>query len=272
MANVARAAASAIRRRLPGGKAELKRRVGTLIAPLTASVDHNEQGRDRWVAQIAAQLPDGARVLDVGAGTGRYRHLFAHCTYLSHDFAQYEGTSVGPLRDEWHYDRLDYVSDITALPLDDASVDAILCTEVLEHVPEPIAAIREMVRLLRPGGRIFLSAPLGSGLHQEPYHFYGGYTPHFYRKVLSENGCAIDRITPNGGFFLHFQQEAMRANRFICERMPGIARFPVRAMSTATLGVLAPRLFMRLDERWPIEEFTVGYFVEATKSRAGNER
>jgi ubiquinone/menaquinone biosynthesis C-methylase UbiE len=93
------------------------------------------------------------------------------------------------------------VSDIVSIPVEDASFDAILCTEVLEHVPEPIRAIKEFARILKPGGTLFLTAPLGSGIHQDPYHFYGGYTPYWYRKFLTQNNFEGLKIEANGGFF-----------------------------------------------------------------------
>lgn len=72
--------------------------------------------------------------------------------------------------------------------MEDASFDVVLCTEVLEHEPEPIRAVHEFARIVRPGGKLLLTAPLGSGLHQDPFHFYGGYTPYWYRRFLTEAG------------------------------------------------------------------------------------
>ncbi len=228
-------------------------------------VDFNQARRDAWVASRARSLQAASLVLDVGAGTGRYRSLFTHCTYRAHDFAQYKGTAEGLLADQWPYAPLDYVADATAIPVADSSFDAVLCTEVLEHVPEPIAVIREISRTLRPGGRVFITAPLGSGLHQQPYHFYGGYTPHFYRKFLSEAGFRIISIEPNGGFFRHLLQEVHRAGVIIV-RQPGRRRYyPFKVVVAVLFCVLAPIWLERLDKRLPIEEFTVGYHVEAVR-------
>ncbi len=83
---------------------------------------------------------------------------------------------------------MDYVSDITDIPVHDESFDVIICTEVLEHVPEPIKTVQEFSRIIRPGGQLFITAPLGCGLHQVPYIFYGGYTPYWYEKFLPEYG------------------------------------------------------------------------------------
>lgn len=168
----------------------------------------NADARDEWVADRARSVVAGSRVLDVGAGTAPYRNLFAHCRYETQDFSRYQGYQ-GP---EGQYGRIDYVSDITSIPVPDASFDVVLCTEVLEHVPRPIEALKEMVRVAKPGGRLLLTAPLGSGLHQEPYHFYGGYTDHWYRKFLTEFNCEIISIEPIVDFLPTWRRNALASH------------------------------------------------------------
>jgi len=71
-------------------------------------------------------------------------------------------------------------------------------------VPEPIRVVKEFSRILKPGGILLLTAPQRSGLHQAPYHYYGGYTMYWYKKFLPEAGFEIVNIEPNGGFFKHY--------------------------------------------------------------------
>jgi ubiquinone/menaquinone biosynthesis C-methylase UbiE len=219
----------------------------------------NAGARDAWVADRARSIEAGGRVLDVGAGTAPYRDLFAHCRYETHDFSQYEGYQ-GP---EGQYASLDYVADITNIPVSDSSFDVILCTEVLEHVPRPIEALREMVRITKPGGRLLLSAPLGSGLHQEPFHFYGGYTDHWYRKFLTEFGCEIVSIEPNHGFFAHLAQECARVSWTSARHNAEHGKYAEEL--DRLMGDILPRYFYGLDKKVPIREFTVGFHVEATR-------
>jgi len=102
----------------------------------------NQHNRDQWVAEQDRKIPSGARVLDAGAGTCKYKPLFAHCDYKSQDFTQYKGY-------ENSYGTLDYVGDITNIPVPDGSFDCILCTEVFEHLPRPDLAVKEFGRILR---------------------------------------------------------------------------------------------------------------------------
>jgi len=234
----------------------------------------NETTRDRWVMDQARRLVPGTRVLDVGAGPCRYRPLFSHCEYQSQDFAAHEGHPEGPLADrgEWKYGDLDYICDASAIPVADASFDVVLCTEVLEHVPEPEHVVREVARLLRPGGVVLLSAPLGSGLHQEPHHFYGGFTPHWYWRVLRNAGFEQITVTANGGFFSFYAQESRRFSTWIDPRrlplLPALVMFPFWVVTLMWFRVLFPLLCRWLDQFDTYRAFTVGYHVRAIKATA----
>lgn len=238
---------------------------------VTRNSDFNQAARDSWVRGKARTVPPGSRVLDVGAGGGRYREYFLHCSYRAQDLAAYSGTTLGTQAERWSYTALDFVSEADLLPLRAETFDVVLCTEVLEHVPQPIQVLAEIGRVLRTGGRLFLTAPLGSGLHQQPHHFYGGYTPHFYRKFLPRAGLEVVSLEPNGGFFRHLGQEITRAGHILSYR-PGRARWhPARALSAAIgLGIVAP-LFARLDQAVFVEDFTVGYHVEAVRVDRGSK-
>jgi ubiquinone/menaquinone biosynthesis C-methylase UbiE len=240
-----------------------------VIAPLyraaAEATSFNQRQRDEWVAGRAKTLPPGTNVLDVGAGSGRYRHLFSHCVYRTQDFAQYEAESTTIFERPYEYSRIDYVSDATAIPVPDGSFDAVLCTEVLEHVPEPIAVIREIGRILRPGGRLFLTAPLLSALHMQPYHFYGGFTPHFYHRFLPAAGLRVVSIEQNGRYFRLLAQELARAGGILLSRRRYPRWHPLGIAVRYLMTLLGPAWFVRLDDEIPIDEFTCGYHVEAVR-------
>ncbi|XAL98844.1 methyltransferase domain-containing protein [Phycisphaeraceae bacterium D3-23] len=197
----------------------------------------NESARHRWVHDQLAALPAGGRLLDAGAGMQRYRNDCNHLDYVAQDFAQYDGQGDGKGGQVagWKHDGLDIVSDITAIPEPDASFDAVLCTEVFEHVPDPIGALRELSRLLCPGGTLILTAPFVSNTHYSPYHFCTGFSRYFYEKHLAEAGLTVATIDANGSFFAVLAQELRRvpwvADRY-CNRKPGLL---LRAATALTL-------------------------------------
>lgn len=224
-------------------------------------INFNAYTRNKWVSEKAAEVPHGSRLIDVGAGEGVYKSLFTHCDYKAQDFCQYSGTSEGTQQEGWNYDSIDYVCDITSIPVSDQSFDVALCTEVLEHVPRPIEALKEIGRILKTNGILYLSAPLGSGLHQQPFHFYGGFTPHFYRKFLVEFGFEVIEIKPVGGLFSHVAQELHRVGRVLIEKKSTRFTFLHKFIFMNWL----PRYLASLEKDILIEEFTVGYLIKARK-------
>lgn len=175
----------------------------------------NELDRQAWLKKTLTELPVGAQLLDAGAGELRNRQFCGHLKYISQDFCQYKGQVGGQidegLQDEsWDTSRIDLVSDITAIPAPDASFDAILCSEVLEHVPEPTHALDEFARLLKPGGTLILTAPFGSNVHMAPYHFCTGFSRYWYEHHLPMRGFEIVELTQNGDWYSLLKQEITR--------------------------------------------------------------
>lgn len=175
---------------------------------------NNEVGRLRWLEHTLPQIPDGARILDAGAGSQRYRHLCSHLVYVAQDLASYDGVGDGKglQRTGLDFSKIDIISDIAHVPEPDGSFDAIMCTEVLEHIPSAEAAIREFARLLKQGGHLILTAPFCSLTHYAPYHYVTGFNRYFYEQVLPETGFQVIEIERNGTFFDYVAQELLRVD------------------------------------------------------------
>jgi SAM-dependent methyltransferase len=222
----------------------------------------NQYERDQWITRVVAKVPPNSRVLDVGAGSCPYRNLFNHCEYKTHDFVQLRADQL--LGKD--YGQIDYVSDIKNIPVPDESFDVIICTEVFEHIPEPIPVVAEFSRILKPGGQLILTAPLQSGIHQEPYHFYGGYTPFWYQHFLSKSNFDNISIEENGRFNRFFAQEGIRFIRMNhpFKNILSFLYLPVWLLLTPILlltAILAP-FFDKYDNE---KRFTIGYHVLAKK-------
>ena len=221
--------------------------------------------RDQWVKAEAAKLPPGTRVLDAGAGASKYRPCFAQCHYKTQDFCRYEGPLVK------YVEPIDYVCEITRIPLPAASLDAILCTEVLEHVTNPMAVLNEFSRLLKPGGKLLLTAPVVCGLHMVPYHYYSGFTHHWYRHWLPECGFVIDSMLPQGArgrTGVYFMQQAYTNWRAWELEVGGIKRLlslGMRMLVKLPVHFVVPLLAARLGALPDPNRDTTGLMVAATR-------
>lgn len=116
-------------------------------------------------------------VLDVGAGAQPYRPLLPSS-------ARYRAIDVAVAGEAFGYDLpdTDYFEG-DRWPVEDASINVVLATETLEHVPEPSVFLAEARRVLRPGGRIVLTVPFAARWHYIP-HDYWRYTPSSLRNLL----------------------------------------------------------------------------------------
>ncbi len=141
-----------------------------------------------------ARIAQAPRVLDVGGGERfgkwlkEYEPLFKNTIYQTFDYDASTGADV--------------VGDIHAIPLADASVDAIICSSVLEHVRDPRRAMAELTRILKPGGQLFLFVP-----SIYPYHARQGHYPdlwRFFEDTVREMlaGYSTVAIEKRGGYFL----------------------------------------------------------------------
>ena len=100
-----------------------------------------------------------ARVIDVGCGDGRHIVEAARrgCFSVALD---YDANELRHARVRIGTERIDLVvGDATRLPFRDGAFNAVICTETLEHLPNDVGAIREIARLLRPGGMLFGAVP-----------------------------------------------------------------------------------------------------------------
>jgi SAM-dependent methyltransferase len=134
--------------------------------------------------RFARQTSDGMLVLDAGAGRGPYRKLFRHAKYEAADFAQLDTA----------YTDLDYVCDLTKIPVEDGRFDRVLFNQVLEHVEDPPAVLAELFRVLKPGGRSLCSCPLYFPEHQKPPDYFR-YTKYGLRRLFEGAGFTQVRIS-----------------------------------------------------------------------------
>ena len=226
----------------------------------------NIEKREEWLKKTLKKIPNGSRILDAGAGELQYKIFCEHLNYVSQDFCRYDGMGDGSglQTRSWNNSKADIKCDIITITEPDASFDVIMCVEVIEHLPEPIKAIQEFARLLKPGGHLILTAPFCSLTHFAPFHFYSGFNRYFYQKWLKELGFDIVEIVSNGNYFEFLQQEIMRLNLMSRE-------YATKAKSLSMIEYFAIWKILRTLKRFSKndngsnEVLCYGYHVLATK-------
>lgn len=218
----------------------------------------------RFVQDVARSLPPGASILDAGAGECVYKRYFGHCGYASVDYAVGEAA--------WNYKNLDFVARLDDLPMADSSFDAVLCTQVLEHLELPRESVRELFRVLKPGGRLFLTAPMAHPEHQTPFDYFR-FTSYGLRSICEKAGFVDVQVRAFGGMFTRWAYELPR----LLQVFPGtglksgklhwngIAWLPLRACvyGMVRAGQLA---FLFLDRLFKMPEDPFGWSLVAEKA------
>ena len=138
----------------------------------------------------AAAAHATGRLLDIGCGLKPFAPMFAPYVNehvgVDHPDSPHALTSV------------DVLATAYEIPLPDRGFDTVLMSEVLEHLERPQDALSEAFRLLRPGGKLILTAPFIWALHEEPRDFYR-YSPHGLRYLLDGVGFEVIEVIPVGG-------------------------------------------------------------------------
>jgi len=158
---------------------------------------------ESFVADICCRVPDRRpRILDVGCGTG------ANLLMLS-QFGDAEGVDVS--EDALAFCRERGLKNVKLgageeLPYDDGTFDLVTALDVVEHMDDDLAGLREMQRVLRPGGRVLLFVPTFMflwGLQDDVSNHRRRYRLSELRRVLEKAGFEIERTTyANITFFL----------------------------------------------------------------------
>lgn len=130
-------------------------------------------------------------VLDVGCGAQPYRALLGPA-------ARYMGIDTDQAKAHFGYEMPDtsyFAGDVW--PVADATVDLVLCTETIEHVPDTRQFLSEAARVARPGATLLLTVPFAARWHFIP-HDYWRFTPSGLRLVVEATGFGDVRVMARG--------------------------------------------------------------------------
>lgn len=206
---------------------------------------------ETFAQRSAKKLPRGTRVLDAGAGPCPYKRFFKHCRYEATDFID-------------KYDLLDFTCHLDNIPKKSNTYDAVLSTEVLEHVEFPQKVMNEMCRVLKKGGTLFLTTPQGWMIHQAPYNYFY-FTKFGLESLLKNAGFTRYNIRPMGGYF-KFLADALRFNSLVEQwKRYKLIYYPLKVLDTLLFQVIISFILFHLDSIDKRQLWTMGYTVEATK-------
>ena len=217
----------------------------------------------QFVRSVAARLPPGTLLLDAGAGECAYKRFFTHCRYLAMDLAVGEAN--------WNYANVDAFASLDRLPLAGGSVDAILATQVLEHLERPRESVGEFYRVLKPGGVLYLTAPMAQSEHQAPYDFFR-YTSFGLRAICRDAGFQSAQVEPLGGLLTRMAYEFPRIMDLFPGtglmsgrvRIGGLLILPARGAAFLALW-LVRRLFVWADRFDRTRDDPLGWSLVARK-------
>ena len=141
--------------------------------------------------KVRSDVKMRGRVLDIGGGHRQ--------TYL--DFVSVPEAKELIVVDIQRTHAVDVVGSVTNMPLKSASVDTVLCFNLLEHVFDHQAALSEIHRVMKPGGVLYGWVPFMIGVHGDPNDYYR-YTGTTLSMLLSESGLTPVKVENSGGVFL----------------------------------------------------------------------
>jgi SAM-dependent methyltransferase len=215
-----------------------------------------------FVKQVAQVLPKGCMLLDAGAGECVYSRFFPECHYVGVDCA------VG--EPGWNYRNLDCVATLQQLPFANESFHAVLSTQTLEHLELPMESLREMHRVLKPDGTLFLTAPMAHAEHQKP-HDYFRYTSFGLKCLCRRVGFSDVLVAPFGGMFVRWAYELPLILTLFPTSGPADHRHlaPIAALPLKALTLLVVRtiqvILLQIDRLDRVKEFPLGWSLVARK-------
>lgn len=213
-----------------------------------------------FLKEMKKALPNyfHGRLIDIGCGDKPY----------SSDVKDYVREHVGIDHEQTMHakDNIDIFAPAYDIPVESASFDCALCTDVLEHLEEPGKAIAECARVLKPEGIAVYTVPFIYPPHEEPRDFYR-YTKHGIHYLFENNGFQILELKPLSGFWITF---AMALTYYLWEFR---RKKRLRTILKPLLMLIPPFVLLMqsvayvLDSVDKREEWTWMFFVAAKKKK-----
>jgi SAM-dependent methyltransferase len=223
--------------------------------------------RHRVVTRLLGDLPAGAVMLDIGCGQGQFALDYAAARpRVRVRGVEYSAEGVRRARESAElrgldavFDEVDLLRAVTPPPAADLATYAV-CSEVLEHVPDPVALVANARSLLAPGARVVVTVPGGP---RSAFDQHIGHYQHFTRRdlhdVLSRGGLEVEHVYRTGFPFFNLYKLAVvtRGERLVRDLQ---ARQVVTEPSLVERAVVAA---FRIGFRLNVLDFPLGWQLAA---------
>ncbi len=203
--------------------------------------DHRSQASRMAFRSIFDNLTDESLCLSVGGGPSRSDPRLTN-------------VNIGP------FPNVDVVGDVHRLPYADACVDAIHCEAVLEHLPDPPRAVREMHRVLKPGRKAFFSAPFLFPYHGHPHHYQNFTLTGLQHLAVTAGFRILDAGTAVGPVYTMIKL----VSTFLEEYLPSRLGRPLRFLWDMAGGLVWP-LDRNLNHRQSARVLATITYILATR-------
>jgi len=209
---------------------------------------------------VVSQLNKGDKILDAGAGDSPYKKYFSDFRYHACDL------KVGD--DSCNYSGLDFECNLERIPVQSNSYDAIICYNVLEHVPYPNKVIAEFNRILKNNGKLFMVVAQEWKVHQAPHNYFN-FTKYGLNLLLNDGGFKVNYIKEGGGYFHYMSTRISESTSIYFHYMKGIFSsmllFPFLILHGLIFSIIFPVLLFPLDFLDRERTHTSNIFAYASK-------